>query len=130
MKYEKSCGAIVYRDEEEREYLVIKQTCGDWTFPKGHVEENETEVMTALREIKEETNIDVLIDDSFREVITYEPEKGIKKDVVFFKAKYLSGEVKIQEAELLDAKWLSYEETFNILTFGDTKEVLKKVVMR
>ena len=56
MKHEKSCGCIII---EDKKVLLIKQTNGVWGFPKGHVEENETELQTAEREVKEETNIDV-----------------------------------------------------------------------
>ena len=65
MMHEKSCGAIVYRKSHGNiEILLIKHVnSGHWSFPKGHVEGTETEVETAKREIKEETAIDVLIDD-------------------------------------------------------------------
>ena len=63
MLHEKSCGAIVYRKYHGNlEILLIKHVnSGHWSFPKGHVEAGETEVETALREIKEETGIDVII---------------------------------------------------------------------
>lgn len=77
MTYEKSCGAIVYRKHHgNTEILLIKHiNSGHWSFPKGHVEQGETEVETALREIKEETSLDVLIDPTFRETVTYFPER-------------------------------------------------------
>lgn len=56
MKYEKSCGAIVIEDGK---VLLVKHNAGHWDFPKGHVEEGETEFETAIREVKEETNIDI-----------------------------------------------------------------------
>ena len=61
MILEKSCGAIVYRRHHGNlEILLIKHVnSGHWSFPKGHVEEGETEVETATREIKEETGIEV-----------------------------------------------------------------------
>lgn len=67
MLNEKSCGALVYRKYHgNTEILLIKHlNSGHWSFPKGHVEEGETEVETAIREIKEETGIDVMIDQSF-----------------------------------------------------------------
>ena len=59
MQHEKSCGAIVYRKFHGNiELLLIKnQNGGHWSFPKGHVEEGETEEQTAVREIMEETGI-------------------------------------------------------------------------
>ena len=59
MTYEKSCGGIVYRKfHGNTEILLIKHIkSGYWSFPKGHVENSETEEETAKREIKEETGI-------------------------------------------------------------------------
>ena len=45
---------------------MVKQLLGHWGFPKGHIEKDETEYETALREVKEETNIDARIIDGFR----------------------------------------------------------------
>ena len=62
MTLEKSCGAIVFRKFHGNvEILLIKHANGGhWSFPKGHVEEGETEVETATREIFEETGISVM----------------------------------------------------------------------
>ena len=56
MQHEKSCGAIVYRKSHgNTEILLIKHiNSGHWSFPKGHMENGETEIETAIREIKEE----------------------------------------------------------------------------
>lgn len=89
MIHEKSCGAIVYRKSHGNiEILLIKHVnSGHWSFPKGHMEGSETEVETALREIKEETNLDVIIDPTFRETVSYSPKKDTQKVVVYFLAK-------------------------------------------
>ena len=55
MKQEKSCGCIVL---DKRTVLLIKHNSGHWDFPKGHVEGEESEVETAIREVKEETGLD------------------------------------------------------------------------
>lgn len=88
MLHEKSCGAIVYRKfHGNTEILLIKHiNSGHWSFPKGHVEAGETEVQTAHREILEETSIDVIIDPTFRETVTYSPKKDTIKVVVYFLA--------------------------------------------
>ena len=67
--YEKSCGAIIIHKTNKDNYkvLLVKNHNGRyWSFPKGHVEKGETEEETAIREIKEETGLDVEIVDSFR----------------------------------------------------------------
>lgn len=123
MKYEKSCGAIVIQGEK---ILIIQQAAGHWGFPKGHVEDGETEVETAIREIKEETNLDVEIDESHRYVEHYSPKEGVEKDVVLFVAKMIGGEIKAQEEEVQKIKWLSYEEAIQTITYDNSRSVLKE----
>ena len=86
MIFEKSCGAIVYRKfHGNTELLLIKHANGGhWSFPKGHVEPGETELETAAREIREETGIEVIIDPTFREIVSYSPKKDTQKDVIYF----------------------------------------------
>lgn len=62
---EKSCGAVVYKEDNgELKFLLVYQNNGHYSFPKGHMEEGETELETTIREIKEETNLDVDVDTS------------------------------------------------------------------
>lgn len=125
MKYEKSCGAVVFDGDK---VLVIQQVKGHWGFPKGHVEKGETEVETAMREIKEETNLDVEINENYRYVETYSPEEDVKKDVVFFVAKKIGGEIKVQEEEVKATEWLSPEEATKRVTFESSKKIMNNVI--
>lgn len=125
MKYEKSCGAVIFDGDK---ILVIQQVKGHWGFPKGHVEEGETEIKTAIREIKEETNLDVEIDETHRYVERYSPEEGIEKDVVFFIAKKIGGEIKVQEEEVKATEWLLPNEAMDRLTYESSKIILNKVM--
>ena len=127
MKVEKSCGAIVIREKNDLiETLIIRMLGGHWSYPKGHVEENETEIETAIREIKEETNLDVIIDTRFREITTYSPKPEVLKDVIYFIGIAKNDNFVIQETELLDAKWVTLDEAFEYITFEEDKKILKK----
>jgi len=126
---EKSCGAVIYKDEEGvRKYLVLKMRKGHYSMCKGHVEGDETEKQTALREIGEETNLSVKIDTRFRRVITYSPYPGCLKDVVYFVAKTDGANMRPQESEVsaciflpLDEaqKTLSHKSDFKVLLAAD-----------
>lgn len=124
MKREKSCGCIII---DNNSVLLVKHNAGHWDFPKGHVENNETEEQTALREVKEETNIDVEIIPGYRYVIEYSPKEDVLKQVVFFIAKKISSEIKAQESEISEIKWLKIDEAVEQITHNDSKELLKKV---
>ena len=67
MRCEKSCGAVVFTTiDGEIKYLLISNLQGIYGFPKGHVEGNETEAETALREVYEETNLRIKLIEGFR----------------------------------------------------------------
>ena len=108
MLHEKSCGAIVYRKYHgNTEILLIKHiNSGHWSFPKGHVEGDETEEETAKREIMEETGIDVNLDTTFREIVSYSPRKDTQKIVVYFIGKAKNTDYTPQEEEIADIRWV------------------------
>ena len=122
---EKSCGAIVYKKENnELEFLLVYQSNGHYSFPKGHMEPGETELQTTLREIKEETNLDVEVDSNFRCEISYLLEtKNVMKSVVYFVATPITFDLLNQEGEISECGWNDYETTMNKLEFDNIKEV-------
>ena len=126
MKQEKSCGAVIYRvDENDRRfYLILKSTQGHTTLCKGHVEKKETEHETARREIHEETGLKVDFIDGFREVITYSPRPGHMKDVVFFLARAHDGRITCQPEEVLDARFLPFDAAMERLTHSSDRDIL------
>lgn len=128
MIFEKSCGAIVYRKSHgNTEILLIKHVnSGHWSFPKGHVEGEESEEETALREIKEETGIDVIIDPTFREIVTYSPRKDTSKVVVYFIAKAKNFEFTAQEEEISQIRWVDVGHANTILTYENDKSIVNK----
>lgn len=122
---EKSCGCIIIEGDK---VLLVRQNKGHWEFPKGHVEENETEMETAIREVKEETNIDVEIISDKRYVIEYVTDKGRDKQVVYFIAKAVSKNISRQECEIQTVEWLKFAEALETITYENTKKLFKKVL--
>ena len=120
---EKSCGCIIVKDNK---VLLIRHNKGHWGFPKGHMEDGETEVQTAIREVKEETGLDVKIDEDKRLVEEYITDKGRYKQVVYYEAVIVSGSITIQEEELSDARWFDFEEAKENITYKETKDTFKK----
>lgn len=124
MKKEKSCGTIIIKNDE---VLIIRQQNGFYGFPKGHVELGETEIETAIRETKEETNIDVEINENLRFEMSYITDKNIDKTVVLFVAKPITEELIIEEEELSEAKWVKVEEVEANLTVDNVKKLWREV---
>ena len=125
MKYEKSCGCIILNDKNE--ILLILQTEGHWGLPKGHVEEGETEEQTAIREVKEETNVDVIVNTNLRYRMVYNPKEDVEKEVIYFIAKNTSNDCKPQLEEVQEMKWLDIDNAINTITYENSKDLLRKV---
>lgn len=122
MKQEKSCGCIVMN--EKNEILLVHHNDGHWDLPKGHMEAGETEVDTAIREVKEETNIDVEVNEKYRYTTKYSPKENVMKEVVYFLAKNTSNSKKPQLEEVSEVKWYKFDEAIETITYNNSKEIL------
>ena len=130
IKMEKSCGAIVCREEEGvPQVLVIRhKNGGHWAFPKGHVESGETEEETARREIWEETGLKVKLNLGFRKVVTFSPKSRVMKDVVYFAARPSGGRLARQEAEVEDMRWTTFAQALKLITYENDRAVLRAFI--
>lgn len=126
---EKSCGAVVYKKEGKIKYYLLiqhNQNLGDhWDFPKGHIEANETETETARREVLEETNLSIDFVGDFRRETKYMINRETSKISVYYLAKAVTLDVRIQKEEIQRFLWLPFEEAKEILTFRSQKKILE-----
>ena len=125
LEKEKSCGCIIIEDNK---VFLVQQTKGHWGFPKGHVEIGETEIETAMREVKEETNLDVEINENKRYTIEYITDKGTLKQVVLFIAKKVNGDERCQESEIKSMKWMTFEDAIKTITYDNIRELFSKIL--
>ena len=128
MNYEKSCGAVVFRKSHGNvEILLIRHSSTEyWSFPKGHMEESESEEQTAVREIKEETNLDVILDTTFRQTVSYSPKRDVKKQVVYFLAKAMSHELVPNPGEIAETKWVDIDYAPNLMAYDNDRQLAGK----
>jgi 8-oxo-dGTP pyrophosphatase MutT (NUDIX family) len=128
MKREKSCGFVAYtRVGEENHYLIIKGINNDVGFPKGHVESGESEIESAVRELREETGVEVEVIDGFRHEIEYKlpRTKDVYKLTVYFLGECRDvSTLARQESELKDARFIPYSEARESLTFDEARRML------
>lgn len=145
--FEKSIGAVVYRRNSGMiMYLLLHyrpsgKPSGHWDFSKGHQEKNETDEETLRREVKEESGIeDLRITRNFKSQIRYfyragkqekeEREKSGKKINVMKKVIYYLAETKTKNVKISSEhtgyEWLGYGDAFSRITYGNSKNVLKK----
>lgn len=130
VKYEKSCGAIIFHKfDDENKTLLINHVHGNhWAFPKGHVEEGETETQTAVREIFEETGLKACIDTNFRYTIRYSPKRGVIKDVTYFIGMVDNAVANRQVEEVNSMKWCTVDEAKRLITFKNNLFVFNAAV--
>ena len=102
-------GGII---EQNGKYLLVqeaKEKCkGKWNIPAGHLEENETIIEGATREILEETGYNVELTG-----LVQLSNKVTEKDnwlSIIFSAKIINGSIKYNQSEILAASWYSLEE--------------------
>lgn len=131
LRYEKSCGAVVYcQKDNDIKYVLVCEHGGYWVFPKGHMEEGETEHETALREIKEETGLDVTFADGFCEKdehnLAREGRPNTIKQTVYFLAKCENTKFIAQESEIAKIELMDFESAMATLQFDSFKNILRK----
>lgn len=127
MKYEKSCGAVIFRKAEDGwNVLLIRHTKGRHiSFPKGHVEPGETESQTAEREILEETGLRVKVDRRFRAENRYNIRPDTQKLVVIFAARTDQPEITPQPEEIAEAFWLPVDAALTRLTYERDRKIMR-----
>ena len=128
MRKEKSCGALLIEQcGDTHNILLIQHKTGHWSFPKGHMEHGETEQMTAIREVKEETSVDAQLFSDFRESVTYSPKRDTIKTVVYFLAHPQNHDCKPQLSEVRATGWFSFEEAEQMITYDNDKAIFAKM---
>ncbi|MEX0916607.1 MAG: NUDIX domain-containing protein [Candidatus Spechtbacterales bacterium] len=107
-----------------------EERAGHWAFPKGHAEENESPLETATRELAEEAGITDAqivegVEFSERYFFTFEGST-VRKMVTYYLGIVKTKEVRIQEAEIVDYKWATYEEALELATFENAKAMIRE----
>ncbi len=127
MHTEKSCGAVVFtKTDGETKYLLIQNRNGIYGFPKGHVEGNETEIETALREVREETGLSVALLPGFRteDAHPVREKEDTMKYITYFVGYYEDQTPVYQKSELLSAALYTYEEAMGLFQRESAKRIL------
>lgn len=85
---------------------------------------NEDEIAAAIREVKEETNVDIEIDSKKRYSLSYVQNETINKEVVYFLAKpRKSFEIILQEKEVSKVFWVDKEKVRETLTYENLRQI-------
>lgn len=104
---------------------IYREARGDWTFPKGKLDEGETFEQAALREVHEETGLtcDVV---RFVGTTNYTHRKGKPKIVAYYLMSVADGEFAPNE-EVDELVWLGMEHVRQHLTWERDQELFDLV---
>lgn len=116
-------AGIIYKDNK---FLIAQRNLkksqgGFWEFPGGKVEPGETYEEALRREIKEEFDADIEVNEYVGENVHHYTEKDIK--LIFYKAKLVSNDIKLLEHE--DFRWITKQEKDNFEFSGADKAVFE-----
>ena len=123
---ETSCGFILVNFDS---ILLLQYPQGHWSFPKGHVEEGDSDHhSTASRELSEETGITMVsVDEYWSERTEYtftRKGKQIPKQVYWYLAETDQLDVTLSH-EHTNYLWLRFEEAEEQITFEQEKNLLR-----
>jgi 8-oxo-dGTP pyrophosphatase MutT (NUDIX family) len=130
---ERSAGGIVVRGKQA---LVIVPTrrAADGSrvlgLPKGHIDPGESQLQAAIREVREETGVEVELVQELGEVRYWYSRGGraVPKTVVFYLFRYLRGDPADHDEEVEDARWIELSEAQRTLTYEGEREMLARAL--
>ena len=128
-----SAGGVVYRVNAMKRIEVA--ICGlnnpiSWRLPKGTPDLGESVIQTALREVREETGLEVVSDDYIGSVEYWfvRAQDGIRchKVVHFYLMKPVGGDISQHDHEFDIVKWMTVEEALDSLTYESEVDIVRK----
>jgi 8-oxo-(d)GTP phosphatase len=102
--------------------IIQRPRYDDWSLPKGKVDPGETEPVTAVREVHEETGFTSILGRRLT-AVSYPVDQGTKK-VRYWAARSVDGEFSPND-EVDELKWLPVSEALKQLEYPDDRKVLR-----
>jgi 8-oxo-dGTP diphosphatase len=128
----KAAGAVLWREETPFELeilLVHRPQYDDWSFPKGKVDDDESTIAAAFREVKEETGYSAVF-GQYLGASSYKFDDG-KKKVKYWMAQALPHANSFMPDEEIDKiEWVSIKEARHFLTYDEDREILDEFINR
>jgi 8-oxo-dGTP pyrophosphatase MutT (NUDIX family) len=126
-----SAGGIVVSADRERPSLVVGmrrrgRDAVTWTLPKGTPDPGETIEETALREVAEETGLQVRIVEPLGsiEYAFFQDGTRIRKTVHYFLMEPTGGDLARHDAEFERVRWVPFDEAGGLLSFATERELV------
>lgn len=117
-------GGVVYRVRDSLVDILLvraKPAPHDWVFPKGHIEEGETEEACARREVQEEAGVDAIVEDRLGEDRYVTPQGKCVRAVFFLMRRARE----VPAAEGREVRWVALEDALAELPFDGAQRLLQ-----
>ena len=122
----RAAGAIIWRENSpfELEVLVIhRPQYDDWSFPKGKVDDGESPIAAAYREVKEETGVDAIF-GQYLGTTSYKVDEN-KKKVKYWMARAKADATPfVPNAEVDKIEWVDSKTARHFLTHDEDRDLL------
>ena len=132
-----SAGGIVVSADRKRPSLVVgmrrrSRDAVTWTLPKGTPDPGETVEETAVREVGEETGLDVRIIEPLPDIEYTFVQGGtrIEKTVHYFLMEPTGGDLSRHDAEFERVRWVSFADAGGLLSFATERELVATAAER
>jgi 8-oxo-dGTP diphosphatase len=129
-----SAGGVVHRSAEgvTEILLVHRRRPVLWALPKGTPNAGETLAETALREVREETGVQVEIEDPLGEIIYFFVRDRIRfrKTVHFFLMRPVGGSIEEHDHEFDEVRWTAIDEALRLMNYATEREVVERAADR
>ncbi|TMD59424.1 MAG: NUDIX hydrolase [Chloroflexi bacterium] len=123
-----AAGGVVMRENEGRLEVAIagRDSDGTWVFPKGTPDGPETVEQTAIREVVEETGLEVRILEPLDTTQYWFASRGVRfhKRVHFFLMEATGGDVERHDREYDVVRWVRVDEARSLLSFENYRQML------
>jgi 8-oxo-dGTP pyrophosphatase MutT (NUDIX family) len=126
-------GVVLRRRDEEREVLLCGRNSDNvWALPKGTPEPGETLEQTALREVREETGVEVENEATVGDIRYWfsRPEEGVRyfKTVRHYLMRPVGGDTRLHDHEFDDVRWFGVQEALKLLTYQNEVQILRQAI--
>jgi 8-oxo-dGTP pyrophosphatase MutT (NUDIX family) len=125
-----AAGGVVMRAGEHGREVVLAGREGMWVLPKGTPDRGERIEDCAVREVREETGLDVRIVRPLGEIEYWFalPRERVHKTVHFFLMEELGGDVSRHDHEYDEVRWVPVDEARRILSFDTYRDMLERAL--
>ena len=133
VKRQVSAGGVVVRPGDSLELCLIRPAGRSvWALPKGWVEPGETHEMAALREIREETGLDGVIQADLGEIDYWFYSRGdearVHKIVHYYLMRAIGGDTAQHDHEVAEAAWFDVEAALDRMTYPNERQIVRKAL--